>query len=57
MKDVVSAPVSREPCIAPTAPASDCISTSFTRWPKRFSLPFADHSSTASAIGEDGVIG
>ncbi len=43
--------------MAAAAPASDCISTTLTGCPKIFFLPCADHSSTPSAIGVDGVIG
>ena len=57
MNVVDKAPACNEPCNAPAAPASDCISTSFTVSPKMFLRPLADHSSTYSAIGEDGVIG
>ena len=39
------------------APASDCISCTNTGCPKMFFLPAADHSSTYSAIVDDGVIG
>ena len=48
----------REPCTAPAAPASDCISTTLTWLPKMFFRPFADHWSTRSAIGagrRDGI--
>ena len=54
---VVSAPLCNEPCTAPAAPASDCISTTFTVSPKIFLRPEAAHSSTYSAIVDDGVIG
>ena len=37
--------------------ASDCISVTFTVLPKIFFLPAADHWSTTSAIGLEGVIG
>ena len=37
--------------------ASDCISATLTRVPKMFFRPAADHWSTKSAIGEDGVMG
>ena len=57
VNEVAKLPASSAPCTAPAAPASDCISTNFTGWPNRFSLPLADHSSVFSAIGEDGVIG
>jgi len=54
---VVSAPAAREPCTAPAAPASDCISATRTNCPNRFLRPAAAHSSATSAIGEDGVMG
>ena len=54
---VVSAPAWSEPCTAPAAPASDCISCTLTFCPQKFVLPLAAHLSTCSAIGEDGVIG
>ena len=54
---VVKAPACKEPWNAPAAPASDCISTTLTLWPKMFFMPAAAQSSTCSAIGEDGVIG
>ena len=54
---VVSAPAAREPCTVPAAPASDCISTTFTSVPKMFFWCRADHWSTWSAMGLDGVMG
>ncbi len=54
---VVSAPPCKEPCTVPAAPASDCISTTFTCWPNRFFFPSADHLSVTSAITEEGVMG
>jgi len=39
------------------APASDCISMTFTVLPKMFFFPAAAHSSMVSAIGDDGVMG
>ena len=54
---VVSALAASEPCTVPEAPASDCISASFTGVPNRFSLPLAAHWSVTSAITDDGVIG
>ena len=45
------------PCIAPAAPDSACISTSFTGWPNRFFLPLVAHASTWSAMGLEGVMG
>ena len=57
VKVVVSAPAAREPCTVPAAPASDCISITFVCVPKMFLRPLADHWSTKSAIGDDGVMG
>ena len=54
---VVKAPASSEPCTVPAAPASDSISTTLTGIPNIFFMPFDAHSSTYSAIGDDGVIG
>ena len=54
---VVRAPAPREPCTVPDAPASDCISMTLTVVPKMFFWPAADHWSTMSAMGLDGVIG
>jgi hypothetical protein len=54
---VVSAPAMREPCTAPAAPASDCISVTLTICPKIFSRPSVAHSSVYSAIVDDGVYG
>jgi len=54
---VVRAPAWSEPCTAPAAPPSLCISVTFTTSPKRFFFPCAAHSSTYSAIVEEGVIG
>ena len=53
----VRAPLCNEPCTAPAAPASDCISTTFTVSPKIFLRPCAAHSSTSSAMVDDGVMG
>jgi hypothetical protein len=53
----VSAPLCNEPCTAPAAPASDCISTTLTVSPKMFLRPWAAHSSTNSAMVDDGVMG
>ncbi len=57
VKVVVSAPAASEPCTVPAAPASDSISTTLTVFPKMFFCPAADHISTESAIGLEGVIG
>ena len=54
---VVSAPPLSEPCTAPAAPPSLCISAMRTCWPNRLSLPLAAQSSATSAMGDDGVIG
>ena len=54
---VVSAPACNDPCTAPAAPASDCISCTSTVSPKMFLRPAAAHSSTYSAIVDDGVMG
>ena len=54
---VVSAPACRDPWQVPAAPASDCISMTSTGFPKMLVLPLADHSSTFSAITEEGVMG
>jgi len=50
-------PLESEPCIIPAAPASDCISTTFTVSPNIFCFPSLLQISTCSAIGLDGVIG
>ncbi len=57
VKVLVSAPACKEPCTAPAAPASLCISITVTGSPQRFFFPWAAHSSISSAIGEEGVIG
>src|SRR5487761_880186 len=57
VKVVVSAPAWSEPCTAPAAPPSACISWTTGTPPHRLVLPSADHSSASSAIGEEGVIG
>ena len=54
---VARAPFWRAPCMAPAAPASDCISTTSGTLPHRFGRRAADQSSQCSAIGEAGVIG
>ncbi|OPZ60771.1 MAG: hypothetical protein BWY87_00265 [Deltaproteobacteria bacterium ADurb.Bin510] len=43
--------------MAPAAPPSDCISATMTLLPKMFLRPKADHSSTYSAMVEEGVMG
>ena len=57
VKVVVSAPAARLPWTAPAAPASDCISMTFTVSPKMFFSPVADQESVSSAITLDGVMG
>ena len=57
VKVLESAPLCNEPCTAPAAPASLCISTTLTRSPKRFFRPLAAHSSICSAMVDDGVMG
>ena len=57
VKVEVRAPAWREPCTAPAAPASLCISVTLTVSPQRFFFPWAAHSSMFSAMVEDGVIG
>ena len=57
VKVLVRAPACRDPCTAPEAPPSDCISTTWTVSPKTFFRPNAAHSSTFSAMFEEGVIG
>ncbi len=54
---VVRAPAWREPCTAPEAPPSDCISTTRGTVPQMFFLPWLDHSSENSPMLEDGVMG
>ena len=57
VKVVVRAPACSEPCTAPAAPASDCISLTVGTVPQMFFRPFADHSSAHSPMLDDGVIG
>ena len=57
VKVVVSAPAASEPWTVPAAPASDCISMTLVWVPKMFLRPLADHWSTKSAMGEEGVMG
>ncbi len=57
VKVVVSAPACSEPCTAPAAPASLCISITSGTCPHRFFVPAADQASASSPIVEDGVIG
>ena len=54
---VLSAPPWSAPCMAPAAPASDCISMTLGIVPHTFFSFSADHSSASSAIVELGVIG
>ena len=57
VKVVVSAPACSEPCTAPAAPASLCISITWGTMPQMFFWPLADHASASSPIVEEGVIG
>ena len=57
VKVVVRAPAVREPCTAPAAPPSDCMTDTFTGWPNMFFRPSADHLSASSAITDEGVMG
>ena len=57
VKVVVRAPAESEPCTAPAAPPSDCISAILTFCPHIFVLPAVAHSSATSAMGEEGVMG
>ena len=52
-----TAPACNEPWTAPAAPPSDCISCTNTVSPKMFLRPCAAHSSTYSAMVDDGVMG
>ena len=54
---VVSAPAEREPCTAPAAPPSLCISARRSFCPNMFTRPAVAHSSATSAMGEEGVMG
>ncbi len=54
---VVSAPAWSEPCTAPAAPPSLCISATVGTAPQMLGLPSLDHWSDHSPMGEDGVIG
>jgi hypothetical protein len=54
---VASAPAWSEPCSAPAAPPSLCISMTVGTVPHTFARRSLDHWSASSAIGEDGVIG
>ena len=57
VKVVVIAPDCSEPCTAPAAPPSLCISCTTGRLPQMFFTPSAAHWSASSAIVDDGVIG
>ncbi len=57
VKVVVSIPAEAEPCTAPAAPASDCISTICSLRSKMFFRPRAAHSSQYSAMVDEGVMG
>ena len=54
---VVSAPACNEPCTAPAAPASLCISTTSGTVPKMFFRPAAAQASGSSPKPDEGVIG
>ena len=54
---VVRAPACSEPCTAPAAPPSLCISHTTGTLPQMFLMPFAAHSSAHSPMLDDGVIG
>ena len=54
---VARAPLCSDPCSAPAAPPSLCISTTTGTLPHTLGRSWLDHSSASSAIGEDGVIG
>ena len=49
-------PACKLPCNALAAPPSDCISITRSGCPKIFFLPWEAHTSTTSAIVEEGVI-
>ena len=57
VKVVVKAPACKDPCTAPAAPPSLCISTILGILPQMFFWPLALKTSTCSPIGEAGVIG
>ena len=57
VKVVVSAPAVREPCTAPEAPPSDCISVTTGTLPQMLVSPLALLASQISPIVEDGVMG
>ena len=57
VKVQVSAPACSEPCTAPAAPASLCISITCGTMPQMFFCPPADQASASSPMVEDGVIG
>ena len=57
VKVVAKLPAKSAPCIHPAAPASDCISTTFTVLPNKFFSPLERIASTFAAIGLEGVIG
>ena len=54
---VASAPAWSEPCSAPAAPPSLCISTTVGTVPHTLGFRSLDHWSASSAIVDDGVIG
>ena len=57
VKVVASAPACSEPCSAPAAPPSLCISITVGTVPHTLGRRSLDHWSASSAIVEDGVIG
>ena len=57
VKVLAKIPLCKAPWTVATAPASDCISTTFTLFPKKFISPLLLNTSIFSAIGEAGVIG
>ena len=57
VKVVVNAPAFKEPCTAPAAPASDCISATSTFSPNMFFKPWLAQVSAYSPMVEEGVIG
>ncbi len=54
---VVSDPACSDPCTAPAAPPSLCISTTSGIVPQMLGIPLAEYSSAHSPMLEEGVIG
>ena len=50
----VKEPAANDPCTAPAAPASDCISATFASLPQMFFFPCDAHSSIHSPIVDEG---